>query len=434
MSKRKTNEEFIVEVYNLVGEEYNVVGNYVNAHQYVEMNHFSEISGVHSYSVRPTDFLLGKRCKCNIKKENSLEDSTVTKRKRTVKNKLIVSLIRKRGGQARTHEEFLLEVIKLVNDEYAIIGKYINSKVKIELKHNICNHTYEVAPNDFLKGRRCPKCARNLKKSTEIFKKEVYSLVNDEYMVLGEYFNDKTKILMLHTVCGKKYQTTPNTFLNGHRCADCSRKTSVVVKKRPSYRKSIINGYKVSLPPFEKSLGFLFPELIVEWSDKNQFDVYQMYSKSSKKAWWKCRVCNHEWETRVSTRTSRQKSGCPLCNESKGEKKIRAFLFTKEISFVSQKIFDGLIGMGGGNLSYDFFLPKQNILIEYQGKQHETFVEMIHLEEVNFKKQLEHDRRKREYAQRNAIQLLEIWYWDYERVEEIISNILTLNNLIDMTG
>lgn len=29
---------------------------------------------------------------------------------------------------------------------------------KIKIKHNKCNHIYEVVPSSFLSGRRCPKC------------------------------------------------------------------------------------------------------------------------------------------------------------------------------------------------------------------------------------------------------------------------------------
>ena len=39
----------------------------------------------------------------------------------------------------------------------------------------------------------------------------------------------------------------------------------------------------------------------------------------------------------------------------------------------------------------------------------------------NFKKQKEHDKRKRDYAEVNGYKLLEIWYYDYDRIEEILN-------------
>ena len=46
--------------------------------------------------------------------------------------------------------------------------------------------------------------------------------------------------------------------------------------------------------------------------------------------------------------------------------------------------------------------------------------------ELKFARQQEHDRRKREYAKQNNIDLLEIWYWDYDNIEDILSNKLNI--------
>lgn len=37
-------------------------------------------------------------------------------------------------------------------------------------------------------------------------------------------------------------------------------------------------------------------------------------------------------------------------------------------------------------------------------------------------KQVYHDKRKRNYAQEYNIKLLEIWYYDFENIEEILKN------------
>ena len=41
--------------------------------------------------------------------------------------------------------------------------------------------------------------------------------------------------------------------------------------------------------------------------------------------------------------------------------------------------------------------------------------------EEQFKIQQEHDKRKRDYAEANGYKLLEIWYYDYDRIEEILN-------------
>jgi hypothetical protein len=111
---------------------------------------------------------------------------------------------------------------------------------------------------------------------------------------------------------------------------------------------------------------------------------------------------------------------CPACSESKGEKRIRDWLINRNINYEPQMKYDNLLGVGGNKLSYDFNLPNQNILIEYQGEQHDHYVEYFHKSIEDFNKQLEHDNRKRQYAIENEIKLLEIWYWDYDNIEMIL--------------
>ena len=93
---------------------------------------------------------------------------------------------------------------------------------------------------------------------------------------------------------------------------------------------------------------------------------------------------------------------CPFCKISQGENLIRSVLTNAGIEFEMQKKFDDLKGLGGRKLSYDFFLPHNNLLIEFQGEQHEKPVVFKGLTkkkaEEKFIKQQEHDRRKREYA------------------------------------
>ena len=44
----------------------------------------------------------------------------------------------------------------------------------------------------------------------------------------------------------------------------------------------------------------------------------------------------------------------------------------------------------------------------------------FHKSKKDFERQQEHDRRKKEYALQNNIELLEIWYYDYDNIEEIL--------------
>lgn len=115
------------------------------------------------------------------------------------------------------------------------------------------------------------------------------------------------------------------------------------------------------------------------------------------------------------------KNYCPYCNIVKGEKKIADFLLQHNIKFKLHHAYDDLIGVGNRKLSYDFYLHDYNLLIEFQGEQHEYPVDVFGGEK-QFVVQQEHDKRKRDYAQKNNIDLLEIWYYEFKNIENILSN------------
>lgn len=59
MPKRKTDEQFKREAYDLVGDEYTFLDLYVNAHTKLRVKH-NKCGNV--YEIKPNDFLNGSRC------------------------------------------------------------------------------------------------------------------------------------------------------------------------------------------------------------------------------------------------------------------------------------------------------------------------------------------------------------------------------------
>jgi hypothetical protein len=51
-------------------------------------------------------------------------------------------------GRKKTHEKYLIDVKKLVGNEYEALRIYNGYKSKIEMIHNKCNYQYLVRPND----------------------------------------------------------------------------------------------------------------------------------------------------------------------------------------------------------------------------------------------------------------------------------------------
>lgn len=190
------------------------------------------------------------------------------------------------------------------------------------------------------------------------------------------------------------------------------------------------------------------PELANEWhpTKNGNLTPYNVTCGCNKTVWWKCKD-GHEWDAIIADRNRSNGSGCPECSKSKGEKRCKEiFIFKNFIEvlqkeynvsinkynntyFIPQKTFEGLVGLGGGLLSYDFYIPKYNLLIEYQGEQHEKYIPGFHKSKKDFEKQVEHDKRKKEYALINKYNFLEIWYWEFDKIEEILTNYLdNLNN------
>ena len=143
---------------------------------------------------------------------------------------------------------------------------------------------------------------------------------------------------------------------------------------------------------------------------------------------WLCKCdCGNFKIVRGSDLHSGQTNSCG-CMISSGEYYLITYLMSNNIKYEYQKRFDDCRGIGDKPLSYDFYLPYYNLLIEYQGMQHYEPVILFGGEE-QFEIQQEHDRRKREYAKSNGYNLLEIPYYDYDNIQEILDKALSTSKV-----
>lgn len=108
--------------------------------------------------------------------------------------------------------------------------------------------------------------------------------------------------------------------------------------------------------------------------------------------------------------------------ESKGERRIRHFLESHDINFVQEKVFYDC--KDKNPLPFDFYLPKYNMCIEFDGEQH-------YIDKGNFSTSLEytqhHDDIKTAYCNQNNIHLLRIPYWHYNNVDKILAKNIILH-------
>lgn len=181
-------------------------------------------------------------------------------------------------------------------------------------------------------------------------------------------------------------------------------------------------------------------ELAAQWHPTKNGDLkpMQVTANSNRKVWWLYpyddpntgKHSTFEWQATIYNRNNG--AGCPYLTMYKGEEYIKQYLQENNTVYYAQQKFSNLFGINNGKLSYDFSIPDAKygfILIEYNGLQHYESCEFFGGEE-QFKKQQEHDRRKREYAKQHGYKLITIKYiYDtYEKVAEYLDKHLPKEN------
>lgn len=299
----------------------------------------------------------------------------------------------------KTHEEFVKEM-NVVNSNIKILGKYKNARTKIQSQCLIDNYIWDSTPDNLLRGCGCPKCAGKAR-TTESFQNELYSK-GINIKIIDEYVTNSTKVKCKCNIHNVIFYSRPSDILRGKGCFKCkSEKISSklsITNKEFVYRLFDINNNIEALTPYVN----MHTDVIV-----------------------KCKLCNREWKSKPGNIFS--KGIVCKCqqdiNASKGELKISQVLDDYGIKYFPQYSFDSLVGVRNGALSYDFYLPDNNLLIEFQGEQHYKPTELFGGKE-KFEIQQEHDRRKRNYANIHNIGLLEISYTDYVNIEQILDSVL----------
>jgi len=114
---------------------------------------------------------------------------------------------------------------------------------------------------------------------------------------------------------------------------------------------------------------------------------------------------------------------CLKCLKSNGEKTIIKYLEINHINYINEQTFPGLIGIGGGLLRFDFYLPDHNICIEFDGPQHfnRKISNQMSRQVSNYDKLKIHDHKKSKYCKKHSIKLIRIPYYRYNKIKEILN-------------
>jgi hypothetical protein len=295
--------------------------------------------------------------------------------------------------------EVLLK-LKIAYDDkydYSLFDKYENKNQKVDLickihgvfNQNIGNHLYHKAG--------CPKCGLKVRKKlyNPVLKfKEVHGDKYDYSKV--DYKSIKSKVEIICIKHGSFYQT-PNTHLKGSGCPKCG-----LINMSGKLKKPLVD----------------FINKCKDVHD-NIYDYDEVcYENLSDKIKIICKEHGVFYQRAFS---HQQGYGCSRCNKSKGEKKIEYFLNKNKIYFEYNKHFETC--RNKNTLPFDFFIPKMNICIEFDGIQHYESIEYFGGDD-KLKYQNRLDCIKNKWCLENNILLVRISYKDFQKIENILSSIL----------
>lgn len=431
MAKKLTQEEFIAKAKNLHPQyDYSKV-NYINSRTKIII-----ICPIHGeYLIKPNGLLSGKGCAyCagNIrytkttfieKAKNIFPDYDYSKVVyKTNRDKIIVtckkhgdfittptSLLNKYGCRKCGYEKSRMSLTNTTDnfikkareifDQYdyseaVYLGKSIKVKIKCP-KHGI----FEITPNNLLNGHGCPFCGNERKgnymksntldfinKAKEIFPQYDYSKVN--------YINKAIKVQIICPTHGIFYKR-PNDLLNHHGCKQCGQE-------------HLHDLFSMTTEQFIRKAQSIHPDY-----DYSKVVYYNTRTKVKI-------ICKKHGEFEISPDSLLRGSGCVICNNSIGELSIKNWLDNHNIKYEAQKKFENLSLKK--QLSYDFFIPEKDLLIEFNGEQHYRLVPRFHKKGVyDLRNQFMRDKLKRDYAVKNNYELLIVDWDELKNLDVILS-------------
>jgi very-short-patch-repair endonuclease len=243
-----------------------------------------------------------------------------------------------------TTKSFIFKSEKIHKNKYDYSKVfYLKNNLKIEIICNIHGSFFQT-PAVHLRGGGCILCI--LKKSSDKYSKGKEKFIIDSKNIHGDkysyedvnYINNKTPVKIKCNLHGYFFQQPRSHILGKSGCPRCANKnitTDIFIEKC----KNVFGDY-------------------YDYS-------FVMYKNSNEKIKIVCPK-NHTFFSTPNNHLNGR--GCPICKESLGERIISNYLTDKNIFFIRQYKFKDC--KFKRCLSFDFYLSKLNILIEYDGEQH----------------------------------------------------------------
>ena len=308
-----------------------------------------------------------------------------------------------------TTEELIIRLNIVHNNKYDYSGtEFINWKSRIKV---ICYKHGEFTPfiHNHLKGSGCQKCQREIppvkSKEQSAFIEEAIAKHGKKYdYSKTKYVNKRTKLIIICKEHGEFLQF-PGNHLNGAGCNKCKGK--LISKAKSMGCEEFISKSKivhVNIYDYSK-IKYIDYTTIVEI-------ICPYHGSYFQKPIHHLRGC-----------------GCPVCNFSKGELKIKSWLEENGVEYEKEKTFKDLYHMNIKNkLRFDFYIKNKNLCIEFDGEQHfrpNRFRGVKKNDAIDdFKNVVYRDGLKDQYCKDNNISLLRIPYTEIKNINSILKEYL----------
>ena len=299
-----------------------------------------------------------------------------------------------------SQEQFIEKAIETFDSKFdysKVIYKNYRTPVII-----ICpiHGEFEITPFNFFTNKYgCPHCGKDAcveKISEQEFLERAYKKFGNKFdFSKMNYINFKTNIEIICPEHGS-FWMTPQHFLDRtHGCPKCAQiegnKKETMTQEEFIRRARLVHG--------------------------NKYDYSKVvYINSYTKVEIICPEHGSFWQRPSNHVNNIHSCGCPKCNESAGERKVRVWLERHDIEHETQKYLEGCIFKN--KLYFDAWVPYINLCIEYQGQQHYRPIKRFGGEKIFQEIQIR-DQIKRDYCKNHNIKLLEIGYW--ENIEEVLN-------------
>lgn len=306
-----------------------------------------------------------------------------------------------KGKKKMTTEEFISKSKDVWGNRFDYsVTKYLDSNKNVAIKDKVIGIFYQ-SPVSHLKGHEYRGLKYDMVNKEGFIKKAIEVHGNKYDYSKVEYVNSHTKVCIICPEHGEFWQVPSSHVYSKRCCPKCAHRS-----------------YKYTNEEFIN---------IAKFVHNNKYDYSKVrYIKKTLKV---DIICPIHGLFKQTPREHLSGCGCPKCSASHGELKIEEYLKNNGIEYKTQytvKLERQMFARN--NLKIDFYLPTYNTFIEFNGIQHYEFTQAFHKTEEDFNKQVERDKRLKQYCKENKIKLIVIKYNQIDKIEEILNKKLKIKN------